>query len=146
MTTLNNILQQRTHTKFATESGTKMHARLQRIFITPDHQPDNEITAKILSNPDLRRLFDLQSQTDTPIAGTIHNRFISRRIDRMRFNPESKTIEILDYKTDVNPNEFRTKYIAQIREYAELIHKIHPDHKIICYILWTHDFTLEKIK
>ena len=145
MTTLHNILQKHTAKKFATDTGTKMHSRLQRIFITPNTQTDDEITAKILTNTDLCRLFDQTSQTEVPIAGTINNHFISRRLDRLRIDNTNKTIEILDYKTDTNPDEFRTKYIAQIREYATLLRKTHPKHKIACYILWTHDFTLEKI-
>ena len=146
MTTLHNILQQHTAKKFATEAGSKMHTHLQRIFITPDHNTNDKTVAKILSCPDLRRLFDTTSKTEVPVAGTINNRFVSRRLDRLRVDSTNKTIEILDYKTDTNPDEFRTKYIAQIQEYATLLQQIYPDHKIKCYILWTYDFTLEKIK
>ena len=132
MTTLHNILQQHTQTKFATDTGTQMHRRLQRIFIgdTNNSTDDADIITQISANPDLRRLFDTQSQTEVPIAGTTENRFISRR---------------LDYKTDINPDTFRTKYIAQLHEYATLLRRIYPQYKIICYILWTHDFSLEKI-
>lgn len=147
MTTLHNILQQHTQTKFATDTGTQMHRRLQRIFIgdTNNTTCDADIITRISANPDLRRLFDTQSQTEVPIAGTTENRFISRRLDRLRTDHTTKTIEILDYKTDINPDTFRTKYIAQLHEYATLLRRIYPQYKIICYILWTHDFSLEKI-
>lgn len=141
MTILHNILSAHDSTKIATDIGTKMHARLQHT----DSTSSTDLAERMFTNPTLRRLFDSASQTEVPIAGIINGRFISRRIDRIRINHTDKIIEILDYKTDIAPENYRTKYILQIREYANLVHKLYPDYKIICYILWTHDFSLEQI-
>ncbi len=146
MTTLHNILNATQHTTHATDTGTKIHARLQQIVIDGDKHTGNEtIIQKIITNPQITAFFTPESKTELPIAGTINNRFISRRIDRLLINNITKTIQILDYKSDISHDRFYTKYIAQIKEYAELLHKIYPDHKITGHILWTHDFSLEQI-
>lgn len=146
MTTLHNILKTQSQTQHATDAGIKMHARLQRIFISDNQSTgDTDLVAKISAHPEIAQLFAPASQTEVPIAGTIDGKFISRRIDRLLIDDKNKTISILDYKTDTNPDEFRNKYIFQIREYATLLRQIYPHHKIHCYILWTHNFLLERL-
>ena len=58
---------------------------------------------------------------------------------------DTKNVYILDYKTDIDTEKFRPKYIAQLREYKSLMSQIYPDYKISCYILWLHDWRLEKL-
>ena len=53
--------------------------------------------------------------------------------------------DIIDYKTDVNRDTFYALYVAQVREYVMLLGMIYPEYKIDAYILWIHDFSLEKI-
>ena len=141
------IKKTQTQTKHATDAGTKMHTQLQRIFISDNQSTgDTDLVAKISAHPEIAHLFAPTSQTEVPIAGTIDGKFISRRIDRLLIDDKNKTISILDYKTDINPDEFRNKYILQIREYATLLRQIYPHHKIHCYILWTHNFALEHVQ
>lgn len=147
MTTLHNMWHTYNNQKHATDAGTKMHLMLQSVFITSDSDAtgDAALISKIRQVPGLSKLFSPQSKTEVPIAGTINNHFISRRIDRLLIDEANKTIHILDYKTDITPNDFRNKYITQINEYATLVRNIYPDYHIHAYILWTHNFSLEKL-
>lgn len=146
MTTLHNILSARDSKTFATASGTKMHIRLRHIVLEDDTQcGDSDLISKIQQRSDLVPFFCRASKTEVPIAGTIKGRFISRRIDRLLVNHDEKTVKILDYKTDINPNERKSIYVSQINEYIQLMRAIYPGYKISGYILWTHDFLLEKI-
>ena len=146
MTTLHDILSARDSKTYATDTGRRMHIRLQNIVLdVAVSHGDADLIKRIGQNPDVARFFCQDSKTEVPIAGTINGRFISRRIDRMLINNDAKTVSILDYKTDLNPDTFRPSYIAQIREYIQLMHAIYPDYKITGYILWTHNFLLEKI-
>ena len=146
MTTLDNIIQMVSQTRFATEAGVAMHRNLQRVTIASDHcSGDSELVARIVKNKTLAQLFSPQSRTEVPIAGTINGHFVSRRLDRLLINNTEKTIMILDYKTDTAPDKYRTQYISQVYEYMQLLHAIYPNYTVHGYILWTHDFSLEKI-
>lgn len=146
MTTLNNILsnhEQRTH---ATRTGTKMHTLLQHIVIDTNYQQgDDTLIQKIKQNLAIVRFFTATAKTEVPIAGFINGKFISRRIDRLLINHANKQIDIIDYKTDTNRDNYIDNYKVQLREYAQLAHKIYPSYSVNCYILWTHDFSLENI-
>ena len=145
-TCLHKITQAQDDIQFATEAGTKMHAALARITLNGDAtHGDQELISHIRKNPDLAEYFTPTSLTEVPIAGTISGRFISRRIDRMIINTELQQIKILDYKTDINKTDRREKYIFQLKEYAALMHAIYPSYSVSAAILWTHDWTLEKI-
>lgn len=146
MTTLNKLLNTQLQNQYATTTGINMHKVLQSINIpTKNTEKYPDIANKIKSDPTLIQMFGPDYQTEVPIAGTINNKFISRRIDRLCINHNTQEITILDYKTDTNKQTFYTKHIKQINEYAELLHKLYPDYKIRGYILWTHDFSLENI-
>lgn len=146
MTTLNEILSARTVAKYATESGTKMHTLLQHIVIDDKvERGDAELVSKIKRIPELVPFFSASSRTEVPVAGTINGRFVSRRIDRLCINHKQKHIDIIDYKTDIDHDKFYSQYSTQLREYCELLRAIYPDYSISAYILWTHDFSLEKI-
>lgn len=145
MTTLNNIITAANQSEYATRHGTQMHARLQKITQSDIISPTDDIAKSISANSELRKIFLDTSLTEVPIAGTINGRFISRRIDRMHIDHKNKTIQILDYKTDTDPNIRRSAYIYQIREYIDLVRAIYPDYTVYGYILWTHDFSLERI-
>ena len=146
MTTLNNILsnhEQRTH---ATRAGTKMHALLQHIVIDTNYQQgDDTLIQKIKQNLAIVRFFTTTAKTEVPIAGFINGKFISRRIDRLLINHANKQIDIIDYKTDISRDNYIDNYKVQLREYAQLLHKMYPSYSVNCYILWTHDFSLENI-
>ena len=146
MTTLHNIFSARAPAKHDTAHGTHMPSRIQHIIIDgPNTRGDSGLVRLIQRNPDLVPFFAPHSRVEVPIAGTINNRFISRRIDRLCVDDDAKSISILDYKTDINHNTFRDKYIIQLREYMTLLRTLYPDYKISAYILWTHDFSLEKL-
>lgn len=126
----------------ATEYGTALHNRMQNLQLD---KTDDELVQHVLANPALSKLFDSKSKSEVPVAGYIKGQFVSRRIDRLRIDTDAKTIDILDYKTDINRDEHRSSYIAQLDEYKKLMSEIYPKFKVTCFILWTHDWTLEQI-
>lgn len=147
MTTLNDILNNIKQTQLSTDTGTKIHTILQHITIDNNGTKSGnvEYIKKIEQVPNLQKFFSPDSKTELPIAGTINNKFISRRIDRILINHETKTIDILDYKTDITHDKYYTKYKKQIKEYTQLFQQVYPNYQINGYILWTHDFLLEKL-
>ena len=146
MTTLHNILQQSLSTKYAHATGTTIHNKLRHITISTNNTTgDKQIIAKIKQNPDLSVFFAPNTKTEVPIAGTINNHFISRRIDRLAIDNAQKKIHVLDYKSDIDRHTFRPQYTKQLQEYILLLKEIYPEYKIDGHILWTHDFSLEKV-
>ena len=144
--TLRDFLTGAKNKEFATKTGTQMHADLQHVVIDSSGNIGNIELIKIIQNhPNLKPFFVKDAKTEVPIAGLINGHFISRRIDRFLINKTTKTIDFIDYKTDINKNEFIEKYKKQLNEYADLLHFAHPDYKINGYILWTHDWELNKI-
>lgn len=146
MKTLYDILKQCEQTRFATDAGTQMHKRLQLVMIDGNETSgDPDLVARISAKTELLPFFCTSAKTEVPIAGTIKGRFVSRRIDRLVVDTPNKTVYVMDYKTDTDKAINHNKYIAQVREYVALLRAIYPDYTIIGYILWTHDFSLEKI-
>lgn len=132
--------------KMATATGTDMHNRLGRVVIDVDKMcGDPDLIEKIQAVPKLAGLFSVGSMVEVPIAGNIGNRFVSRRIDRLLIDDKTKTVYVLDYKTDTNQDSFRERYVAQLHEYAALLRQIYPKYKIQCMILWTHNWVLESV-
>lgn len=132
--------------EFATNAGTYMHALLQRVVIDADIESgDADIIKAIKSHSDLLPFFIKSAQTEVPIAGNVRGHFVSRRIDRLLINHNHKSIDFIDYKTDTDKNAFIEQYKYQLKEYAELLHSAYPDYTINGYILWLHDWALDKI-
>lgn len=142
---LQNIVSKLEHQTFATRSGTHMHSRLMHVIINDVSKGDSELVNIVSQDKMLSYLFSSQSRTEVPIAGYVKNRFVSRRIDRLLIDDTTKTVFILDYKTDTDKQVFREKYISQLAEYSALLSQIYPGYDIKKYLLWTNDWTLEQI-
>ncbi len=143
---LRDILNKREQAAFATDAGTLMHARLRRVIIDDDTIcGDADLVREISARPDVVRFFVASARTEVPIAGTVRNRFISRRIDRLLIDDVARTIDIMDYKTDTDPTARRPEYVRQLCEYADLLRQIYPSYKIHKYILWAHNWVLEEV-
>lgn len=143
---LTNFLNGAKNKEFAINTGTQMHSLLQRIVIDDTYQEGNEDIMKIIKNtPDLMPFFTSNAKTEVPIAGNINGHIVSRRIDRLLINHNSKIIDFIDYKTDTDKFAFLDKYKLQLKEYAQLLCSAYPDYKINGYILWLHDWKLDKI-
>ncbi len=144
MKTISDILKEKNNRKFATNTGTKMHKEMQRLVINDEFERGNpDIIKKIKEKPELLPYFSENAQTEVPIAGIFNEKLISRRIDRLIKTDDE--IIFIDYKTDVNKNQFRDKYINQMKEYSHLLKNVYPNHKILGKILWLSDFSLESI-
>lgn len=132
--------------EFATKNGTKMHAALQGVVIDESgDRGDAELIEIIAKHPDLIPFFNANAKTEVPIAGFVNGRFISRRLDRMIVNHDTKTVDFVDYKTDTDKTIFIEKYKKQLNEYRELLQSAYPEYKINGYILWTCDWKLNRI-
>ena len=147
--TLKDFLIGAKNKEFATKSGTNIHTKMRHIVVHGGERSvgDHDIVEIIKNRTDLLPFFVATNfpQTEVPIAGYINNTFVSRRIDRLLINHKSKTIDFMDYKTDINKNEFVEKYKKQLNEYAQLLHSAYPDYKISGYILWIHDWVLTQL-
>ena len=142
---LKDFLTGATNKEFATKNGTKMHAILRHIVVDDvnGNIGNSDIVEIIKNKPELVPFFTSNARTEIPIAGIVNGVFVSRRIDRLLINHDNKTIDFIDYKTDVNKTEFIDKYKRQLNEYAQLLHDAYPGYKINGYILWTNDWLLE---
>ena len=144
---LSDFLAQQESKKYSTQTGTSMHAIMQNVVVDDvvGDRGDAEIIKKIRSLPEIKKYFCVAAQTEVPIAGILKGYFASRRIDRLLLNHDTKTIDFIDYKTDINKDVFIDKYKLQLKEYRELLHSAYPDYKINGYILWLHDWTLDRV-
>lgn len=143
---LNEFLHDAEHKKHATQVGVNMHAKMQKIVIQENSfNGDIDIIKNLKEHPELWRFFDKTAQTEISIAGYVHGFFISRRIDRLLINHETKNIDFVDYKTDIDKTEFIEKYKYQLNEYKELLKSAYPGYKINGYILWLKDWELYKV-
>ena len=145
-TNLRELIDEYDAQKRATDAGTNMHEKLRRIRTLSDCvKVDSELKKRLESVAGIDAFFSKNVETEVPIAGIINGKFVSRRIDRLVTDSEHKIIRIMDYKTDVDKTTRREKYAYQLAEYAKLMKQIYPDYKIETYILWLHDWTLEKL-
>lgn len=142
-----DIIARRRAQKKSTDAGTLMHERLRRVTIDDGvRRGDPDLITHIKSCPGLAQYFTSAARTEVPVAHINDTHCASRRIDRMLIDDATKTILILDYKTDINKNLRREHYAAQLSEYAQIMRRIYPQYEIKTHILWTHDWTLQEIK
>ena len=133
--------------QIATSKGTNAHLKMEHIVIddVAGEHGDKEIIEKIKSKPELLPYFVATAQREVPIAGFIDGEFVSKRIDRLLLNHETKTIVFIDYKTDINKDQFIDEYKKQLKGYEILLHSAYPEYAMSGYILWLHDWTLTQI-
>ena len=94
MTTLHDILTAHNSKRHATEAGANMHIRLRRIVLDKDEVcGDTDLVKRIGQKPEVAKFFCKAAKTEVPIAGTIKNKFISRRIDRLCIDKQKKHID-----------------------------------------------------
>ena len=143
---LNKIIHDIESAEFATATGTDMHARMSKIkFQNGDFVGDKEIVSKIKTNAELCEIMGPLSRAEVPVAGYIDGVFLSRRVDRLYVNKNTKTVVVLDYKTDTNRKKYYEKYRVKLMEYYKLLKENFPNFNIKCKILWLNDFTLENV-
>ena len=145
-TKLNTIIQEQESKKIATDHGTNFHAKLSKVvFVDGKFVGDIDIITHIKNNTELCEIMGPLSRSEVPVAGYVNGAFLSRRIDRLYINNNTKTIVVLDYKTDTDRKLYYEKYRVQLTEYYELLKQIYPGFNISCKILWLNDFTLENV-
>ena len=139
---LSELLKEFDDKKYATSTGVAMHKKLRFVNI---QDGDNDIVKQIKLHPELEMFFVPSAQTEVPIAANINGKFVSRRIDRMVVDDKNHVVHIVDYKTDVAKETFHDNYVSQLQEYISIVGKIYPNYKVYGYILWLHDWVLEKL-
>ena len=115
----------------------------------PPHIRDgivNEVIA-ILDKPEFAPLFAPGSMAEVPVTGYVNGQLISGQIDRLAVMDD--TVWIIDYKTNrpppAEPKDVAALYRKQMRAYADIIHKIYPNHTIRTALLWTDGVRLMEI-
>ena len=95
-----------------------------------------------LANPALRAFFGPNSQAEVGVVGHLAAGKAVGQIDRLYVDAETKTVAILDYKTNRPPPSDAAQpppeYRKQMRAYRDLIQPLYPDHKVRTYLFWTH--------
>lgn len=143
---LTDFLNSQHSMKHATQTGTVIHLLLKNIIIDNNKEiGDTNIINQIKEHAELKQYFTGSAKTEVPIAGIINGVFVSRRIDRMLIDDTDKTIDFIDYKTDINKTAFIDKYAQQLNEYLQLLCSAYPGYKINGYILWIQDWQLQQI-
>jgi len=143
---ISDLINKISRSEYATATGRSMHAQMQSVFYGVDGWVgDKNIINSISQIPELKEIMGPLSRTEVPLAGIVNGKFISRRIDRLYVNNDTKKVVVLDYKTDVDKNLFSEKYREQLTEYYELLKQIYNEFDIQCKILWLNDFTLENV-
>ena len=89
--------------------------------------------------------FSSSARTEVPVAGYIDGVFHSRRIDRLLINSDTKQIDFIDYKTDIDKTKFIAEYKKQLSNYATLLKSAYPEYKINGFILWVADWQIDQI-
>ncbi len=144
---LKNFLNQKFNEQLATSKGTVAHLKMENIVIDDvvGESGDKDIIKKIKTKPELLPYFVASAQREVPIAGFIDGEFVSKRIDRLLINHETKNIVFIDYKTDTDKTQFIDEYKKQLKGYEILLRSAYPEYAISGYILWLQDWTLDKI-
>ena len=144
---LKTFLNRKFSEQIATSKGTNAHLMMEHIVIddVAGESGDKTIIKTIKSKPELLPYFVASAQKEVPIAGFIDGEFVSKRIDCLLINHETKTIVFIDYKTDTDKNQFIDEYKKQLKGYEILLHSAYPEYAISGYILWLQDWTLTQI-
>lgn len=143
---ISDLINKISRSEYATATGRSMHVQMQSVFYGVDGWVgDKNIINSISQIPELKEIMGPLSRTEVPLAGIVNGKFISRRIDRLYVNNDTKKVVVLDYKTDVDKNLLSEKYREQLTEYYELLKQIYNGFDIQCKILWLNDFTLENV-
>lgn len=143
---ITDLINKNLQIEYATTTGRKTHMQMQKVFYTSNGWVgDENIINRLLNVPELKEFMGPLSRTEVPIAGTVDGRFISRRIDRLYVNNDTRKVVILDYKTDIDKKIFFEKYRVQLKEYYELLKQVYNGFNVECKILWLNDFTLENV-
>ena len=139
---LRDILTKYNKDQYAINTGSEMHKKMRFVNML---NAEDEVVIQIKKHPELAKFFLPNAKTEVPLAAKINGKYISRRVDRMVVDDDNKIVHILDYKTDVDKNAFRANYVAQVKEYVDIVKKIYPKYTVYGYILWLHDWTLDKL-
>jgi len=103
---------------------------------------ENEVM-NVLENPDFAPFFAPGSRAEVNMAGRgaglPADLYLNAQIDRLAVT--SDTVYIVDYKSNrpppVSVADVPDIYWGQMAAYREMVRLTHPDHQIICALLWT---------
>ena len=152
----------------ALKRGTLIHAALEHLPPTQPHlwadrlnrffnqsAPDapqeereswaQEVTQALLA-PELAGFFGPNSQSEVSVSGQVQGHPALGQIDRLWVDRATKTVHILDYKTNRPPpknvDQIPPAYRQQLDAYGALIQPLYPDFQVRTYLFWTHTTTL----
>jgi len=103
---------------------------------------ENEVMA-VIENPDYAPFFAAGSRAEVNLAGQgaglPKNLRLNAQIDRLALTDDK--VYIIDYKSNRPPPDKLADvpkiYWGQMAAYREMIKLTHPDHEIVCALLWT---------
>ena len=93
----------------------------------------------IVQNPAFAPLFGPGSVAEASVCGITDGCAFAGRVDRVAVTDTD--VKIVDYKSGKHipdsAENIPDAYLKQMRIYAALLHEIHPDKRMKCYLLWT---------
>ncbi len=93
----------------------------------------------IVQNPSFAPLFGPGSVAEASVCGITNGCAFAGRVDRVAVTDTD--VKIVDYKSGKHipdsAENIPDAYLKQMRIYAALLHEIHPDKRMKCYLLWT---------
>jgi ATP-dependent helicase/nuclease subunit A len=143
------------------EQGILLHRLLQLLPALPVHEREQaalnrmghlapgdaqhhwNMLRQCLENRDLQWLWSEDGLAEVPITGIVEGTLVESRIDRMW--KKDGLIRIVDFKTGAPPAQAPEAYQRQLRQYAVLVSRAWPGHRLELYLLWTEACQLMKV-
>lgn len=102
----------------------------------------------VMDDPRFAALFGENSLPEVELAGTIGDRLVVGRVDRLVVTDAQ--IAIVDYKTDAVPpslaQEVPRRYVRQMAAYRRVLQAVYSDRPIHCLLLWTRTPSIMRLE
>ncbi|MFO1154457.1 MAG: double-strand break repair helicase AddA [Rhodospirillales bacterium] len=102
----------------------------------------------VMDDPRFAALFGENSLPEVELAGTIGDRLVVGRVDRLVVTDAQ--IAIVDYKTDAVPpslaQEVPRRYVRQMAAYRRVLQAVYSDRPIHCLLLWTQTPSIMRLE
>ena len=113
------------------------------VHAVPEREADDiaQSVLSILSDPRFAPLFGPNSLAEVPIVGTVGDRVVSGRVDRLVVSEDS--VLVVDYKSQrrapERPEQTDPGYLRQMALYRALLCTLYPDRAVSCALLWVDE-------
>ena len=97
----------------------------------------------VMAMPALAPVFGVSAMAEVSVAGAVGGTGVAGQIDRLVV--DEAQVVIADFKTGTRPSVTPADYHRQMALYAALLEQIYPDRRIVTWLVWTEDCSVEEI-